>query len=140
MYRLNNLLPLAGAVIPAIYTAQKNSSVPNTAVNRFVFGLIWGLVVVYFSAVTIHAPLLHKNVPWIQNTLQSEMELLVYIFVVGFGGLALSHLLFRFCAKELTAYPRIQAAAICLIVIVSVGLAMHVLLIDNQFPIENDVP
>ena len=96
MISLNNLLPLAGAVLPSLYGSQTTIKPVKLARNKhikFTYSFILSVFVVIFSSMSLHVNILSKELIMFGII---TITVLHYIVMFGIGGVFLAIMLFNF--------------------------------------------
>ena len=95
MTSLNNILPLCGAILPALYQARyaiSSDTLSKIFIVKFTYNIIWSFFVVSFSCLTLHVNILDKEIILLPG--KFNMTVLHYFVVVGFGLIFLANYIF----------------------------------------------
>lgn len=140
MISLNNLLPLAGAVLPSLYGSQTTLKPANLARNKhvkFTYSFILSVFVVIFSCLSLHVNILNKEL-----IIFGEINITVlhYIVMLGIGGVFLAIMLFNFYMTRFQNkkyFSKIPLYCINLYLTVSV---IHILYLESFYTITEITP
>lgn len=138
MVSLNNMLPLVGALIPALYQSRStttNKLIEEYPLLKFTNYFMGSLFVVMFSCLTIHINILNSNIIWVGRLFNISMTTLHYIFVFGFGLVLLSNYIFGLLVDNIK--NRLKRFPFICINIFNLLITTHILFINYLLPIRS---
>jgi hypothetical protein len=136
---LNNLLPLVGAIIPALYQARyslPSNIAQNVFLTKFTYNLIWSLFVVIITCMTLFVDILNHQIILVWNSSEKCMTVLYYIVVVGIGSVFLANFIFGILFECCNQKKGIWIAYVILNSIILV-ISAHILFMNFIFTIRN---
>ncbi len=141
---LNYLFPLFGAIIPSIIQARKSTTIENLNEDyfgRFTLNMIYAIIVLVASCMTIHANLLNKVILFGEfnanhgapNTY--TITLIHYIVMLGIGlpfilMIAFNSFVESCQDKKLTVWKSLVYIFISLVLI---GIAINILFVESFY-------
>lgn len=127
---IDNLLPLAGAIIASILQARP-SDISNTVIENkdnvglFVMSLFFSLGVVLITTIAFYYQDLQATV---SLPFEFDMTAIHYIFVFGIGGLFFFYFIFSFLVDIKNENAKNATYAVCSLI--SIVLVMHILFLN----------
>ena len=138
MLSLNNILPLFGALVPALYQSRSSiqTNVQLTFGIKFTYNLMWALFVVIVSCLTIHVEILNYEIVWIGKVINNiSMTTVHYIVVCGFGTLFLINFVFGLMIDHFNIDYKYAWIPFFIINSINIVCTTHILFIDYFFEI-----
>ncbi len=141
MLSLNNIVPLFGAFIPALYQSRNTTiqkQIEGYPLVKFTYIFMWSLFVVLVSCLTIHVNILDSNIIWISKVWKDfSMTTLHYIVVIGFGTTLFSNFVFGLLIDHLDLKNKSTSIPFVLINLFNLFIVCHILFIDYWLTIRS---